>query len=273
MKLVSLLSAASMAIVLSLTATSQAGGHVTRAPAALGSRVRIRLPQTRRIAAVAEETHAEATLRYASIKTMVKHLLTEYPPDHHYFVGVGRTPTAMVAFMENLSDDLATQVPASGLKRGISDDRLQAYYDHFDRFIPASVLRGNRTIVFIDGSYGGGSALTLRDAFDSYQAERGGTAESRAVVFNELAGTTRRANVDIVGVGAAYYLQQSEPFAMLSTEHNIGEHGHELATLRDKANPEYARFRRGLMQYMHEDTADLGPWLKQRFPRLGAKTP
>src|SRR5262245_43457385 len=39
---------------------------------------------------------------YDDIQWYVREILTKYPPDRYYYVGVGRTPSAIIAMLKNL---------------------------------------------------------------------------------------------------------------------------------------------------------------------------
>lgn len=238
-------------------------GIATRPLPARGKDIRLRTP---RGSARAAGTHAFARNGYPALKAAAKKLLTEFPPDRYYFVGVGRTPSALVGFLRTLSPDVATSVPASGLKQYPRADHLEAYFEHFDHFIPESVLQGDRAIVFLDGSYGGRSARTLEAVFNAYQGRRGSNLATRVAVWDGQHGDRMVSGVRVYG--GTYPFGETDSIAMFNRAHNIG--AHDLASLKSARNPTHATFRRALQSEMSADT-ELHGWLRAQFGELVAE--
>jgi hypothetical protein len=224
----------------------------------------LRAPASRPLGRAAVK-HELVDVLYPALRREAQRLLLEFPPGQHYFIGVGRTPTPMIAFLRNLSPELATSVPASGLKR-TRPEHLAAYFDHFDHFVPPDVLRGDRTVVFLDGSSNGGSAEVLETLFNRYQAARGARLETQVTVWDEGGETRRSGRVRVFGA-PEYPFMESDSIAVFDRAHYIGEPGYALKTLRYARNPEHAQFRRALMVRMKGD-AELGSWLRTQFPGL-----
>ena len=97
--------------------------------------------------------------QYKDLSAAAQHLLDLYPPDSHYFIGLGRDPAPLTAFLQNLGGkDLAINFPASSNESGEATTEILAKY--VKKLIPRGVLESGRTIVFFDVT-SSGRALDL----------------------------------------------------------------------------------------------------------------
>ena len=120
--------------------------------------------------------------QYRAVRDAGLALLRKFPPTEHYIVGVGRSPTMVIGFLKALSLDgepdsfdvpaIATTIPASGLKREVAPAAYAEYYRHFERFLPADVRRGERTVVLVDSLYTGSSVRRLATILEAYWRSR-----------------------------------------------------------------------------------------------------
>jgi hypothetical protein len=96
-------------------------------------------------------------------------IIRQYPPDRFHYVGIGQSPTPIIAILQNLSLG-ATNVPLSDIEthmRRILDKRAPdkamkaMLYEHFGRFLPADEKLGGRQILVMDVSgIGGGEGIS-----------------------------------------------------------------------------------------------------------------
>jgi hypothetical protein len=97
--------------------------------------------------------HVDAR-QYRDLSAATQHLLSLYPPASHYFVGLGRDPAPIIAFLQNLGGkELAINFPASSCFAWNATAEVLAPY--VKRFIPEEVLTSGKTIVFVDVSTSG----------------------------------------------------------------------------------------------------------------------
>lgn len=88
-------------------------------------------------------------LQYRDIRGAAYHLLRTYPADRHFFVGLGRDPAPIIAFLQNIGGkQLAVNYPASSNSSASATQEILATYS--ERVIPAEVFASGRTVVFID---------------------------------------------------------------------------------------------------------------------------
>ena len=87
--------------------------------------------------------------QYNDLSLAVQTLLTKFPADKHYFVGIGRDPAPIIAFLQNLGGkQLAVNFPASSNSAGST--RVDVLPTYVNKLIPAEALASGRTIVFVD---------------------------------------------------------------------------------------------------------------------------
>jgi hypothetical protein len=100
--------------------------------------------------------------QYGEIRDASFALMKQFPPDKYYYIGLGRSPASMIAFLQNLSTqkdptDVAMNFPASGVRWAEPVSYQKNYYKYFDKLVPADVWTGKRKILLVDrvGVYGG----------------------------------------------------------------------------------------------------------------------
>ncbi|MEO7164419.1 MAG: hypothetical protein ABI041_15970 [Bdellovibrionia bacterium] len=112
-----------------------------------------------------------------------------------YYLGVGRSPTPIIAFLQNyLGNDRASNLPissfkalAQGLPPSIIDDMWASkkamyaplthdeelrLFRHFDRFFPKEADIKGKKILLIDYAYDGGSIIAAWQALENYLKSR-----------------------------------------------------------------------------------------------------
>lgn len=103
---------------------------------------------------------SQAMVQYVSTRDAVKTILQRYSYKTHIFIGLGKSPTPIMAMMQAISSDVEVyNLPLSnmrGFKPGgvnrygkvqlYSIERLARLYEHFDHFLPQN-LAGKRLVV------------------------------------------------------------------------------------------------------------------------------
>ncbi len=136
--------------------------------------------------------------QYEQIRDITLEIMQRRPPSAFFYVPVGRDPAPIAAFMELLSPKgrpLARTLPASGLKQGVIEGREQAWFDHFDRFIPKEVLTGNRHILLVDRASSGATLEKVRGILRKWLKTRGSK-----VSVNVLALSRREVTVPWIDI-------------------------------------------------------------------------
>lgn len=131
---------------------------------------------------------------YLDLKKMVTELKARFPPDQYFYVGIGRSPTAVIAFLQNLGITDAINLPISGFygERMKPETRTsppnwfrQILYRHFSRFLPSIVHLAGRKLLLIDFAVRGRTLTNVTDAVDVYYQQLHGQkkfTESLALV-------------------------------------------------------------------------------------------
>jgi hypothetical protein len=186
---------------------------------------------------------------YHEFRNATVELMRRYPPNEHFFIGLGRSPAPMVAFLQNLErkgQRAAVNFPASGLRSGRVAGKEAAYEEHFAHFIPPEVLKGKRTIVIFDRSVSGsgGSIHKVKTALEDYLAKIGSKAKVVGVSYSNGAPNSS------YGLD---YLSTSEFPELLSTntsayEDHIAEYPHHAISASTKPadagrRPQYDQYR------------------------------
>jgi hypothetical protein len=140
-------------------------------------------------------SHLDAN-QYQQIRDASIALMTKFPPKEYFYVGVGRSPAPIIAFLENLAvrgDDVAINFPASGVRSHDPMQHKDAYYAYFDALLPRSVIKGQRKILLIDragvysqgpnGRAGGSSLVKVRQVLQAYLKDRSSSASVEAMAY------------------------------------------------------------------------------------------
>jgi hypothetical protein len=130
-----------------------------------------------------------APKEYAQLRDGVVKLLKKGNPKKSYFIGVGRSSTAYVAFMENLGTNLATYLPTDGLHKLADEepeeDAKQTFFALFDQFIPAKAIGGARELVLFHQSETGASLPVVEGLLKEYLESKGSQAKVSVVALSE----------------------------------------------------------------------------------------
>jgi hypothetical protein len=231
-----------------------------------GSAVRLRRPW--RQPALAEAPDARPSLKvggtpyldgrhYADVRDVALKLLRRYDPRDHFFIAIGRSPTALAAFLAELNPHIVMTFPASDLRLGVQAEWRSEFFDHFEKLIPEDVLQGRRKIVLFDRSHdrSGTSLAAMKRLLEQYLARRQGkNVRVRAVGLAKGGplvegvrhlSTARYPHVFQYFQGADH----DELFAPFRDKHRIGTEALEDVN----PNPNHTRLRDALRERMAGD--------------------
>jgi hypothetical protein len=193
---------------------------------------------------------------YKNVRDVGLALLQKYAPDKHYFIGVGRSPVALVTFLRELNDDMAMTFPASDMRLQIQPAWRKDYFAHFAALIPESVLRGDRTIVLFDRTREGKTLVRLRRTLQAYLRSIGSKTEVRVIGLSPHKPTVSVNWMDTSAYPHLFKYAQGqfdhdEAVAPFTGKHRIGVNA--VDDLRP--NPNHQRFRNEMRARMAEDAA------------------
>jgi hypothetical protein len=208
------------------------------------------------IVTIGGQPHVSAQ-QYNDISAAAMHLLKKYPADRHYFVGLGRDPAPIIAFLQNLGGKrLAVNFPASSNSSGSATKEILARY--VARFIPAEVLRSGRTIVFVDATSSGRGldhyvplikpslrgAKVIKAAFGVRNAGVANTSIYTNPGNKRVINTAPFPEVD------RFYVN---PYENVVSEYPRHAPGYNKLSELGKPRPEYGQYRKALLRRMQRD--------------------
>jgi hypothetical protein len=133
---------------------------------------------------IAGQTYASPS-EYNDLRNGCMELLRRYPPDQYYFVGLGRDPAPVIAFLQNLGEkDLAVNLPGTSNIAWQGRVAAEDVARHIEAAIPEKVLAGDRTIVLLDVTSSGKTPAVFGPFFDRYMESRGRTDPSVRLAFS-----------------------------------------------------------------------------------------
>jgi hypothetical protein len=212
---------------------------------------------------------------YLGVRTIAQGVTQRATPSSHVYVGVGRSPSAVIAFLQNQghaavnlpltrANDVLEKVQPPSDPRYASEldfTRREFLYDHFDAFLGPVIpeLRGKK-LLFIDYVVNGSfhSALTMLSQYLQ--------ARHPEVAYEHLGFSSSSAlRSDWDWLDSAHWLDLGQaPYEfhrLLKVSHfeQIAEHGawqpawsNEEYT-KPKVRPQYARYKADLLTHMNAD--------------------
>jgi hypothetical protein len=144
----------------------------------------------------------QARAAYLGVKRTSVELMEQFPPENYWYVGVGRSPTPLMAFFENLGIKSLTTLPLSGMgsfdePKNMSQIEIQARLEmHLREMLPTSTELQGRKILLIDyASRGDGIIHALREVRSFVGTNRPGV-EVQAVGLTTLSTTGQRLSIE-----------------------------------------------------------------------------
>ena len=112
---------------------------------------------------------------YKDLSGGVMALLKKYPPDKFFFVGLGRDPAPVIAFLQNLGEkEMAVNLPGTSNIQWANGSLQPAdIARHIEAAIPEHILKGDRQIVILDVTSSGKTPAVFGPFIDQYLANRG----------------------------------------------------------------------------------------------------
>ena len=180
-----------------------------------------------------------ATLYYRPTRELVLSILKTYPPGQFHYVGLGRSPTPIIAMIQSiLGESSATNLPLNGLKAlrpadqvtqgdefwrklTYTSENLTAMHLHIERYLPSiDSSEGAKTMLFIDYAHTGATFINLKREMEAETASRP-VERRRSIRYLAFAFGNRpelkNAGIDVTPVrGRALKMLDRMPFKHLS---------------------------------------------------------
>jgi hypothetical protein len=190
---------------------------------------------------------------YDSLRWGTQELLRRHPPSKgRYYLGVGRSSSPIVAYLENLGSNVG-YLPADGLKNDTVTPALEAsFQQYFAQFIPPAVLQRGETVTLFHQSDTGKTLTTLKPMLERYIAAQGSTSKVEAVAFSSRATVQGVSRIDTRAHQALQSLNGDAFKAVaVQTYHHVGTDN--IADL--KLRKDYRQFKTALLERMRRDQA------------------
>jgi hypothetical protein len=200
---------------------------------------------------IAGQNHLSRS-QYHDVKGATLTLLKRFHPERHFFVGLGRDPAPIIAFLQNLGGrKLAVNFPASSNNGGSETPAVMRKYVR--KLIPPEAFENGRTIVFVDVSSSGRGmdhyVPLISPHLKGAKIKQAIFAVSNAAL-NKPQNKVRFVTTNYPDVNN-YFSGIYENYISEYPRHGIG--ASPFSDL-DKPRPEYQQYRDGLMRRMSADS-------------------
>ena len=110
---------------------------------------------------------------YEEIRLLAYRLLSEFPPPRHLYVGVGRSPTPLIAFLQAIDRKVAINFPLSAFRYteeqiDMDEENVRIFYKHFENFFGPYRGKG-KVIVFIDYFLSGATLFSVQKYYQNFR--------------------------------------------------------------------------------------------------------
>lgn len=136
---------------------------------------------------------------FRQIRNLAQEIQSRFPPDQYFVLGIGRSPTPLLAYFSITSPGYAGQLPLSDfgtyrlqLKKNESIPRTsltagqeRLLFQHFDNFIPSEVDLRGRKLVTIDYANRGDTTISSYEYLAKYLRIRGRPKQSTLVIASD----------------------------------------------------------------------------------------
>ena len=144
--------------------------------------------------------HCEMALQLAlkpevamAIQSTAQEIFHRFPPERFIVIGIGGSPGALIANLQNQTENYAFNLPLSlpvfqgGPQRYIPKEYEAALFIHFKRFLPSEKLSAGKAFVLIDYAVTGETLRNSAAAIISFLAGANGSTEVRRLfIVGEL---------------------------------------------------------------------------------------
>jgi hypothetical protein len=149
-------------------------------------------------------------------------ILEKFPPDQYWYVGIGRSPTPVLRFFEELGVSNQTTIPLSNVstaRQSLGDAFFKRLSEHLSRFLPSAYQLADRKLLVIDFQ---SSGITLELVAESmtHITKDGMSAIKVAVlsIYNPIYGSSTSKHIQRIPiqdgeVASKFWRSQYQEFA------------------------------------------------------------
>jgi hypothetical protein len=176
-------------------------------------------------------------LEYEELKKLAFDLLATIPDDQSFYLGIGRTPTPLIAFLRcYLGKESVGQMPLSGfrhnypgenyslLREPLSETQLEILKEHLKKFLPSQLITDDFSLIVIDFVDSGASLAAITQHIRKYLQDQGVSADK---------------------VKAAALCKPTPPMCFLELMDNLYIKHYDFSIPGDQNNPKSLGFKLG----------------------------
>ncbi|MBI1395207.1 MAG: hypothetical protein GC151_04435 [Betaproteobacteria bacterium] len=147
---------------------------------------------------------------YEQVKAIALQIMRRYPPGRYHYLGLGKSPTPVMAFLQEFASRASLDLDASsmplskfghrtgsmtGAERRVVDgpeldaEQRERLWEHFDAFVPSPGSLEGKDIVLIDLVQTGKSLVATQRHLEEYLNERYLGTGATGLFFSALAAT------------------------------------------------------------------------------------
>jgi hypothetical protein len=146
-------------------------------------------------------------VEFGGTEALAKEILRRFPPREYFYIGLGRSPTPVIAYLSQLNretalleglDRIVINLPLSGfrpmlrslfsranphkLEAALSKTQLSELHRHFDRFLPKISQLGLRKVLLIDYTQTARALIAAAEHLQEYFNSKAGMLGSAPAV-------------------------------------------------------------------------------------------
>ncbi len=109
---------------------------------------------------------------FESIEKVSQYILSRYPREEYTYIGLGRSPVPVMAYLQSEENTLIRNLPLTDFKypdEELSLQQKKRLFQHFDQFLPLQTeLRGRTKLIIIDLVIGGYTLFSAHHYLTDY---------------------------------------------------------------------------------------------------------
>jgi len=225
---------------------------------------------------------------YREIRNLSLRLVEKFPPAEYHYVGVGRSPAPVMAFLRE-AGMATTTIPLSGLRKAGQVEKIRAdlpgfLAEHFEQYLPSEKKIRGKKILLIDYASEGNTILETKKYLAEYLAKAGRSSSFETVAFtiagkrnhDRLLQKLNADDVSTLAVRADSWLAESLFESTLESHAEYGYFPVDKKIAERKLlgrplpkvdpNPDFVEFGEELREYMASDLtwrARLKPFVRE----------
>lgn len=129
------------------------------------------------------------TGEYEEVRNLVMEMVKRYPPSQYHYVGLGRSPTPVMALVRALGAS-TSNVPLSAFRYGektkpdLTKEKYSQLSSHFGHYLPKKEELGSKKLLVLDNAQSGASLVAGHKYMKKFMGDQGFTGEVAKLGFD-----------------------------------------------------------------------------------------